>query len=114
MCDWLKASLNTLFSFVCCSGIWLGRVLALAIVAEIEEKNNASVPKPVLLRIFIGESTVPASPLYEAIDLKRVVGLAGCNRAGANGFGKSVICTLQKSFGCQLFPIVIEIVDSRG
>ena len=30
--DWLKASLNTLFSFACClAAVWLGRVLALAI-----------------------------------------------------------------------------------
>ena len=33
--DWLKASLNTLFSFVCClAAVWLGRVLALAILSK--------------------------------------------------------------------------------
>src|SRR5207248_9927031 len=33
--DWLKASLNTLLSFACClAAVWLGRVLALTILAK--------------------------------------------------------------------------------
>ncbi len=33
--DWLKAGLNTLLSFACClTAVWLGRVLALAILPK--------------------------------------------------------------------------------
>jgi CrcB protein len=33
--DWLKAGLNALFSFVCCLlAVWVGRVLALALVPK--------------------------------------------------------------------------------
>ena len=33
--DWLKASLNTLLSFACClAAVWLGRVIALTILAK--------------------------------------------------------------------------------
>jgi CrcB protein len=33
--DWFKAGLNTLLSFVCClAAVWLGRVLALAILPK--------------------------------------------------------------------------------
>ena len=33
--DWVKAGLNTLLSFVCClAAVWLGRILALAILPK--------------------------------------------------------------------------------
>jgi fluoride exporter len=33
--DWFKAGLNTLLSFVCClAAVWLGRILALAILPK--------------------------------------------------------------------------------
>jgi CrcB protein len=33
--DWLKAFLNTLLSFVCClAAVWVGRMLALAVLSK--------------------------------------------------------------------------------